>query len=65
MNNLRQYREKQGLKRSDVAKMLNVSDRAILYWETEQRIPNVYIAISLAKVFNCNIEDLFISKPER
>lgn len=55
---LKELREEKGLSARQLAKALNVSDRAIQRWEKEERIPNAEAIISIAKYFEVTTDYL-------
>lgn len=65
--NLREYREKAGLRQVDVAKKLNVDQTAISKWESgDNRISRKYQK-KLARLYGVTVDDLLAdddSKPE-
>ena len=61
--NLREYREKAGLRQVDVAKRLNVDQTAISKWESgDNRISRKYHK-KLAKLYGVTVDEL-LSKEE-
>lgn len=61
--NLREYREKAGLRQIDVAKKLNVDQAAVSKWESgENRISRKYHK-KLARLYGVTVDDL-LSKTE-
>jgi putative transcriptional regulator len=59
-NFVEQEREKKGLTREELAKLVDVSRQTIYFLETGKYNPSLQLAYKLAQVFNCLIEDLFI-----
>ena len=56
--NLREYRERAGLRQVDVAKKLNVDQTAISKWESgDNRISRKYNK-KLAKLYGVTVDDL-------
>lgn len=59
-NLIEQEREKKGLTREELAKLVDVSRQTIYFLETGKYNPSLQLAYKLSQVFNCLIEDLFI-----
>lgn len=60
--NLREYREKAGLRQIDVAKKLNVDQAAVSKWESgENRISRKYHK-KLAKLYGITVDELLSKK---
>jgi transcriptional regulator with XRE-family HTH domain len=55
---IKELREEKGLSARQLAKALNVSDRAIQRWEKEQRVPNADAVILLAQYFKISADYL-------
>lgn len=55
---LRELREEKGLSARELARALNVSDRAIQRWEKEERIPNADAVVMIAKYFEVSTDYL-------
>ncbi|MCL2061435.1 MAG: helix-turn-helix domain-containing protein [Firmicutes bacterium] len=48
---IKELREEKGLSARQLAKLLNISGRAVHRWEKEERVPNADSIILLAKFF--------------
>ena len=59
-NNLKAYREQQGLSQQKLADALGVSRQTIISIEKGRYDPSLPLAFQLAAQFDCHIEDLFI-----
>ncbi|AGK96601.1 helix-turn-helix domain-containing protein [Clostridium pasteurianum] len=57
-NRIRELRKKKGLTQVDLAKLLNVSDRTIGFYENEQRDPDTTTLKKLADFFDVTIDYL-------
>ena len=55
-NQIRELRIKKKLKRTDLAKLLNVSGATISMWENGQRRPDIEKLAEIAKLFNVTID---------
>jgi len=58
-NDLKTERLKMGLTQNDVAKQLGISPITYQRYESNKRIPDVQIAINLARIYNTNVESIF------
>ena len=56
---LKQVRMQKGFTQVEVADKANIAVRTYQNYEAGERIPNVHIALNLAKVLNCSVEKLF------
>lgn len=56
---LAEARKKSGLTQQEVAALLNVTKSSVSNWENGYSRPNIQIAISLSKMLNKKLEDLF------
>lgn len=59
MNRIKELREKEGLKQSNIECKMKLCASTISDWENEFRYPNVIQAIELAKILNTNVENLY------
>lgn len=59
MNNIRKYREQQGLKQSNIEIMMGLGASTLSDWENEFRYPNVIQALKLAKILDTTVENLY------
>lgn len=58
MNRIKDLRNKKGLTQSDLAKLLNVSDRTIGYYENGQRDPDTNTLKILSEYFDVSVDYL-------
>ncbi len=58
-SNVRQYRLAKGWSQEELAEKVNVRRQAIYDIETGRYMPNTAVALSLARIFGCRVEDLF------
>jgi transcriptional regulator with XRE-family HTH domain len=56
---LKQIRSQKGFTQVEVADKANIAVRTYQNYEAGERTPNVHVALSLAKVLNCPVEELF------
>ena len=56
--NLRQLREKQGLKQKELAEKLEISLRAYQYYERNEREPQLSTLIRIADYFDVSLDEL-------
>lgn len=52
-----------GLTQAEVAKAVGVDQSAVSFWDTGKCIPRGAMLITLAKLYNCTVDELL--KPER
>ena len=57
-NKITEYRKKQGLTQLALAKMLDVSDKAVSKWENGQSFPDVTLFPRLANLFGVSVDEL-------
>ncbi len=57
-NKITEYRKKQGLTQLALAKMLDVSDKAVSKWENGQSYPDVTLFPKLANLFGISVDQL-------
>ncbi len=55
---LREFRLKAGLRQEDVAKLLDLDQAAVSYWESGKTRPLKKHQKKLAKLYGCTIEEL-------
>ena len=58
-NFLKDHREKQGLTQEKLAETVHVSRQTIISIEVGRYVPSLELALKLAQVFHCQVEDLF------
>ncbi len=56
---VREYREKAGLKQSELAESVGVRRETIVHLENGRYNPSLKLAMDIAKVFQVKIEELF------
>lgn len=59
MNQIKEFRKKQKLSQSVIAKEMKVKQNTISQWENDIRIPNVKQGLKLAKILETTVEDLY------
>lgn len=55
---LKELRNEKGLSQAQLAKATGLSHTALVYWETEQRVPNAKAIVILAKFFGVTTDYL-------
>jgi len=58
-NNLREIRSRKGLSQTDLAARSGITRQAVCAIEANQYLPTTAVALRLAGVLNCKVEDLF------
>ena len=56
---IKEYREKRGMKQSELAELVNVRRETIVCLENGKYNPSLKLAMDIAKIFNIQVEDLF------
>lgn len=56
---LKEYREKAGMKQSELAELVNARRETIVHLENGRYNPSLKLAMDIAKVFGLTVEDLF------
>lgn len=56
---IKEYRAKNDLKQEDLAKLVGVRRETIGNLESGKYNPSLKLAMDIAKVFNCTVEELF------
>ena len=59
VNNLRTTRESRGITQLDLAQRAAVTRQTIISLETGRYNPSLLLALRLARIFDCRVEDLF------
>ncbi|MBN2142334.1 helix-turn-helix transcriptional regulator [Candidatus Woesearchaeota archaeon] len=58
-NRLKEYREKKGMSQEKLAAEAGVTRQTIISIEGGRYVPSLELALKLAKIFKCRIEDMF------
>ncbi len=58
-NKLRELREKSGLTQEALASQAGVTRQTIISIEGGRYVPSLELALKLAKIFDCHVEDIF------
>lgn len=58
-NHLKEYRARLGVNQQEMGKMVNTSRQTISQIERGDYSPSVKLALKLAKVCDCKVEDIF------
>lgn len=56
---IKEYREKAGLKQSELAELVSSRRETIVHLENGRYNPSLKLAMGIAKVFRVSVEDLF------
>ena len=56
---VREYREKAGLKQSELAELVHARRETIVHLENGRYNPSLKLAMEIAKVFHVTVEELF------
>ena len=59
VNNLSELRKEKGINQTDLGRMVGVSRQTISLIERGDYNPSVMVALSLSKVFDVSVEDIF------
>ena len=59
---VKEFRFKKGWSQQELAKAVDVKRQAIYDIESGRYLPNTAIALRLARVFGCRVEDLFVEQ---
>jgi DNA-binding XRE family transcriptional regulator len=59
VTNMREYRAKKNLTQDDLAALVGVRRETIVNLEKGRYNPSLKLAMDIAKVFSCTVEDLF------
>ena len=63
-NNIRHLRETQNLTQQDLADKLGVSRQTIISLENGRYNPSIMLAYRISKIFDLNIEEVFLFEEE-
>ena len=63
-NHLTQVRKTQGFSQTQLARHVGITRQAVYAIETNQYLPSTAIALRIARVLNCHVEDLFSFQEE-
>ena len=58
MNRIKELRQSEGWRQEDLARRLNISDRAVGHYETGRRAPDVETILALCDIFGCTADYL-------
>ena len=58
-NRVKEFRMNRELTQKDLAELAGVSRQSINSIEKEKYIPSLPLALKMAKIFNCKLDDLF------
>ena len=61
---VKEYREKAGMKQSELAEKVNARRETIVHLENGKYNPSPKLAMDIAKVFGVSVEDLFVFTEE-
>lgn len=56
--NLIYYRTNAGMTQAEVAEKINYSDKSVSKWESGNGVPDIYVLIQLASIFDVTVNDL-------
>ena len=56
--NLIYYRKNAGMTQAEVAEKINYSDKSVSKWESGNGVPDIYVLIQLASLFDVTVNDL-------
>ena len=56
--NLILYRKASGMTQAEVASKINYSDKSVSKWESGNGVPDIYVLLQLASIFNVTLNDL-------
>ncbi|WP_335870947.1 helix-turn-helix transcriptional regulator [Bacillus sp. 2205SS5-2] len=58
-NRVKEYRARYNYSQEKLASLIKVSRQTIGFIEKNKMLPSTLLALKLAKVFDCSVEDLF------
>lgn len=57
--NIKEYREKMGIKQNELAELVGVRRETIVHLENGRYNPSLKMAMDIAKIFDVKVEELF------
>ncbi len=60
---VKQYRMDRGWSQETLAQKINIRRQAVYDIESGRYLPNTAVALHLARIFGCKVEDLFVEEP--
>ncbi len=63
-NRIEELRKQRGIRQEDFARMLGVSRQTISSLENGRYNPSIFLAHSIAKIFEMSIEEVFLFEDE-
>ncbi|MCD7824584.1 MAG: helix-turn-helix domain-containing protein [Clostridiaceae bacterium] len=60
--NLKYLRESRGLSQEDIAKNVNVSQKAVSAWEHGKRVPKIETIVEIAQYFEVSLDELVLTE---
>lgn len=64
MSTLKKLREYKGLSQAALAQLLGVDQSAVSLWEKGKTMPRVSVAIRLAKILGCTLDEVYQANAE-
>lgn len=58
-NRLKELRAREGLNQTQLAKLANISRQTVSLIERGEYLPSIYIALTIAKIFNEPVDNVF------
>lgn len=62
---IKEYREKAGLKQSELAELVSARRETIVHLENGRYNPSLKLAMDIARIFKVHVEELFEFKDEQ
>ena len=59
---IKEFREEKGIRQSELALRLGVSQNTVSQWETGMRMPRVDMLRKIAGIFGCTVDELIGQK---
>ncbi len=64
-SNMASLRKQKGLTQSELAELINYSDKSVSKWERAEGIPDLYILVQMAEIFGVKVGDFLVNENER
>ena len=64
MSTLKKLREDKDLSQAELAQLLGVDQSAVCLWEKGKTMPRVNVAIRLAKILGCTLDEIYQAKAD-